>query len=43
MLIIYLALALMEAWKNYKIPTVQDLFWMIPHEEDISEQVNMKI
>jgi hypothetical protein len=27
----------METWKNYKIPTAPDLFWMIPHDEEISE------
>jgi len=28
----------METWKNSKIPPAPDLFWMIPHEEEISEQ-----
>ena len=28
----------MEPWKKYKIPTASKLFWMIPHEEETSEQ-----
>ncbi|CAF1127809.1 unnamed protein product [Adineta steineri] len=34
-----LALAVMKPWKNYKIPTALDLFWMIPYEEEISEEI----
>ncbi|CAF4637875.1 unnamed protein product [Rotaria socialis] len=33
-----IALSIMEAWKNHKIPTAHELFWMIPHEEEISEE-----
>ncbi len=32
-----LALALMETWKNYKVPTAPELFWMIPHDEDFPQ------
>jgi hypothetical protein len=35
-----LALALMNTWKNYKVPTASELFWMIPYDENISEEVN---
>jgi hypothetical protein len=34
----YLALALMETWKNYKVPTAPELFWMIPHDEDLPQE-----
>ncbi len=30
----------MEAWKNYKIPTAPDLFLMIPHGHETSDEVN---
>ncbi|CAF1364977.1 unnamed protein product [Rotaria magnacalcarata] len=33
-----IALSIMEAWKNHKIPTARELFWMIPHEEEMSEE-----
>jgi hypothetical protein len=33
----------MGTWENYKIPPASDLFWMIPHEEEISEEVNIGI
>ena len=36
----FLALALMETWKNYKVPSANELFWMIPHDEDLPQQVN---
>jgi hypothetical protein len=32
----------METWKDYKIPTAPELFWMIPHEEEISEEVKIR-
>ncbi|CAF4518864.1 unnamed protein product, partial [Rotaria sp. Silwood2] len=34
-----IALAIMETWKNYKIPTASELFWMIPHDEEIPEEL----
>jgi len=33
-----LALTLLETYKNYKVPTGPELFWMIPHDEDIPQQ-----
>ncbi len=27
----------METWKNYKVPTAPELFWMIPHDEDFPQ------
>ncbi len=33
----------MKTWKDYKIPTATDLFWMIPHEEEPSDEVNIII
>jgi hypothetical protein len=32
----------METWKNYKVPTAPELFWMIPHDEDLPQTVNKK-
>lgn len=32
----------METWKDYKIPTVLDLFWMIPQEEELPEEVRVR-
>jgi hypothetical protein len=29
----------METWKNYKVPTAPELFWMIPHDEDLPQEV----
>ncbi|CAF1028864.1 unnamed protein product [Rotaria sordida] len=34
-----IALAIMNTWKNYKIPKASDLFWMIPHEEETLEEL----
>ncbi|UJR31583.1 hypothetical protein I4U23_019070 [Adineta vaga] len=34
-----IALSLMETWKNYKVPTAPELFWMIPHDEDLPQQL----
>ncbi|CAF1321605.1 unnamed protein product [Adineta steineri] len=34
-----IALALMETWKNYKVPTAPELFWMIPHDEDLPQEL----
>ncbi len=34
----YLALTLMETWKNYKVPTAPELFWMIPHDADFPQE-----
>jgi hypothetical protein len=31
----------MEPWKKYKIPTASKLFWMIPHEEETTEEVDI--
>ncbi|CAF4994506.1 unnamed protein product, partial [Rotaria sp. Silwood1] len=33
-----IALAIMKTWKNYKIPTASELFWMIPYDEEIAEE-----
>lgn len=33
----------MDTWKNHKIPTASDLFWMIPHERETSDEVNIII
>ena len=35
------ALDIMETWKNYRIPTASDLFSMIPHEENPSDEVKI--
>ncbi|CAF4628213.1 unnamed protein product, partial [Rotaria magnacalcarata] len=32
-------LALMETWKNLKVPTAPELFWMIPHDEDLPQEL----
>jgi hypothetical protein len=40
---ICLALTLMETWKNYKVPTAPELFWMIPHDEDLPQEVKIWI
>lgn len=29
----------METRQKYQIPAALDLFWMIPHEDEISEEV----
>lgn len=34
-----IALTLMETWKNYKVPSANELFWMIPHDEDLPQQL----
>ncbi|CAF3880229.1 unnamed protein product [Rotaria sp. Silwood1] len=34
-----IALAIMKTWKNYKIPTASELFWMIPYDEEIAEEI----
>ncbi|CAF2050805.1 unnamed protein product [Rotaria magnacalcarata] len=34
-----IALALMETWKNLKVPTAPQLFWMIPHDEDLPQEL----
>ncbi|CAF2923713.1 unnamed protein product [Rotaria sp. Silwood2] len=34
-----IALALMETWKNFKVPTAPELFWMIPHDEDLPQEL----
>ncbi|CAF0774810.1 unnamed protein product [Adineta ricciae] len=34
-----IALSLMETWKNYKVPTAPELFWMIPHDEDLPQEI----
>ncbi|CAF1237855.1 unnamed protein product [Rotaria sp. Silwood1] len=34
-----IALALMETWKNFKVPTAPELFWMIPHDEDLPQEI----
>jgi hypothetical protein len=28
----------METWKNYKVPTAPELFWMIPRDEDLPQE-----
>lgn len=28
----------METCKNYKVPTAPELFWMIPHDEDLPQK-----
>jgi hypothetical protein len=28
----------METWKNYKVPTAPELFWMIPHDADFPQE-----
>jgi hypothetical protein len=33
----------METWKNYKVPTAPELFWMIPHDEDLPQEVKIWI
>jgi len=33
----------METWKNYKVPTAPELFWMIPHDEDLPQEVKIGI
>ncbi|CAF1168740.1 unnamed protein product [Adineta ricciae] len=34
-----LALAVMEPWKDHKIPNASELFWMIPHEAKIADEL----
>jgi len=34
-----IALGLIETWKNYKVPTAPELFWMIPHDEDLPQKL----
>ncbi|UJR15102.1 hypothetical protein I4U23_002069 [Adineta vaga] len=34
-----IALAIMDSWKNHKIPTAIELFWMIPYQEEIIEEL----
>ena len=33
----------MDIWKNYKVPAATELFWMIPHDEDLPQKVNFTV